>query len=117
MSVIERRNSFGQQPEVIIMPPNPQPLDDVDKLRQVETCLNPPQRPPRSPSPHKMRRLSDAMKSVTPQPPKSPTAIVTQAELSWAPAVSPSTASNSGNIKYPKKLIIWESPMQCASGS
>ena len=65
VSVIEQKMPF-KRTEVVITPPPP-PVEQV--FEQVETCLNlPPIRPPRSPSPNKMRRLSDVPKPVTPQP-------------------------------------------------
>ena len=65
VSVIEQKMPF-KRTEVVITPPPP-PVEQV--FEQVETCLNlPPKRPPRSPSPNKMRRLSDVPKPVTPQP-------------------------------------------------
>ena len=65
VSVIEQKMPY-KRTEVVITPPPP-PVEQV--FEQVETCLNlPPKRPPRSPSPNKMRRLSDVPKPVTPQP-------------------------------------------------
>merc|ERR1712008_321930 len=75
VSVIEQKMPY-KRTEVVITPP-PQPVEQV--FEQVETCLNlPPKRPPRSPSPNKMRRLSDVPKPVTPEPlqpqqPQTPT--------------------------------------------
>ena len=75
VSVIEQKMPY-KRTEVVITPPPP-PVEQV--FEQVETCLNlPPKRPPRSPSPNKMRRLSDVPKPVTPQPlqpqqPQTPT--------------------------------------------
>lgn len=65
VSVIEQKMPY-KRTEVVITPPPP-PVEQV--FEQVETCLNlPPKRPPRSPSPNKMRRLSDVPTPVTPQP-------------------------------------------------
>ena len=75
VSVIEQKMPY-KRTEVVITSPPP-PVEQV--FEQVETCLNqPPKRPPRSPSPNKMRRLSDVPKPVTPQPlqpqqPQTPT--------------------------------------------
>jgi hypothetical protein len=76
VSVIEQKMPY-KRTEVVITTPPPPPVEQV--FEQVETCLNlPPKRPPRSPSPNKMRRLSDVPKPVTPQPlqpqqPQTPT--------------------------------------------
>jgi len=84
VSVIEQQQQQQQQqpppktPEVIVMPPS---------VQQVETCLNPPIRPPRSPSPNKMRRLSDVPQPEQQwQPPPSPTSKVTPVPVSPVPA-------------------------------
>ena len=63
VSVIERRNSFDrqQQPEVV----GKAPVTAKSPIEQVVPGLNPPQRPPRTPSPLNTRRLSDIPRSVT----------------------------------------------------
>jgi hypothetical protein len=78
VSVIEQKTPY-KRTEVVITPPPPV---EQQVSEQVETCLNlPPKRPPRSPSPNKMRRLSDGPKPVTPQP-QQPLQPPTQGNLS-----------------------------------